>query len=235
MLSEGIRLAKGDIILFLDDDDMFEPTKIKSALGVFETHKSVTYYHNNPEWIDASGRLVPPPRWFNSIPKEGLCPRRARDLIRKGADKNLSSTAIRRQHYLPYIEFIDSIEGLTDVVVQWMGLMTNGEVWLDPSGLTRVRLHDRNTTTSQQFRDQAAAFSKMLKTMESLSASNHEANRYARFYRAISKQRAALAMGDARGVFESSIRLSTLLDPYIVYDDLVHLIPRVIRRRLQST
>ncbi len=53
-LYAGLNVAKGDIISFLDDDDMFFENKLKIVYETFQNNQNLIYYHNLPEFIDES-------------------------------------------------------------------------------------------------------------------------------------------------------------------------------------
>ena len=44
---EAIKIANGDIISFLEDDDLFLPTKLKEIYDNFIDTPNLVYYHNN--------------------------------------------------------------------------------------------------------------------------------------------------------------------------------------------
>lgn len=54
-LYEAINRASGEIILFLEDDDMFYKEKLETVLNKFENDKNLVYYHNSSVFEDDSG------------------------------------------------------------------------------------------------------------------------------------------------------------------------------------
>ena len=44
---DGLRVAKGDVIIFLEDDDRFLPTKIEQVILRFTQRPKLVYLHNN--------------------------------------------------------------------------------------------------------------------------------------------------------------------------------------------
>ena len=50
-LAAGIDLSNGDIICFLDDDDMFHRKKISKVLEIFENNPGMSYLHNDIQTI----------------------------------------------------------------------------------------------------------------------------------------------------------------------------------------
>lgn len=60
----AIREAKGEIICFLDGDDVWYPGKIKSVLDEFSAHPESSFVQNPMETIDVSGRPLAQPRSY---------------------------------------------------------------------------------------------------------------------------------------------------------------------------
>lgn len=58
----AIREAKGEIICFLDGDDVWYPGKIKAVLDEFSAHPESSFVQNALETIDISGRPLAQPR-----------------------------------------------------------------------------------------------------------------------------------------------------------------------------
>lgn len=60
----AIREAKGEIICFLDGDDVWYPGKIKAVLAEFSAHPESSFVQNPMEPIDVSGRPLAQPRSY---------------------------------------------------------------------------------------------------------------------------------------------------------------------------
>ncbi len=55
-VSEAISMAKGEVLCFLDDDDMFEPTKLQRVYELFNA--GADYYHNGQKVITDEGKTL---------------------------------------------------------------------------------------------------------------------------------------------------------------------------------
>ncbi|MDH2904764.1 MAG: glycosyltransferase family A protein, partial [Methanomassiliicoccales archaeon] len=61
---EAVKKAKGEILCFLDDDDLFLPNKISTVTEVFRSNPEIDYYHNAIDYIDVEGNVIAPPFSF---------------------------------------------------------------------------------------------------------------------------------------------------------------------------
>ncbi|AAT42887.1 glycosyltransferase family A protein [Picrophilus oshimae] len=55
--ARGIEISKGEILCFLEDDDIFKKNKLEVVLNVFK-NKDLVYFHNNFDIIDEKGNLI---------------------------------------------------------------------------------------------------------------------------------------------------------------------------------
>jgi glycosyltransferase involved in cell wall biosynthesis len=57
-LAVGVEESKGETLLFLEDDDEFEPDKIYWVKKMFERSKNITFVHDTRKYIDVKGNLI---------------------------------------------------------------------------------------------------------------------------------------------------------------------------------
>lgn len=57
-LNEGLRLATGEFIAILNDDDLWAPRKLEAQLDLFENHPDVGLVHTNGGFIDGDGKAI---------------------------------------------------------------------------------------------------------------------------------------------------------------------------------
>ena len=147
-LKLGVRMAKGEIIVFLDDDDIFFTNKLGILYNFFKVHKEVVYYHNNTIAIDERGRQI----------DETIIPKCKDYLITDCQKKstlytfilnkhyfNLSSTAVRKRILLKYLEYFDNVTS-TDDFMTFVSVASKGVLVCSPKVLTKYRVHNKNAS-----------------------------------------------------------------------------------------
>jgi glycosyltransferase involved in cell wall biosynthesis len=62
-LFRAARSTRAPLIAFLDDDDLFEPTRLEHVLEVFRAHPQTGYYRNRVSVVDERGAPIPEAYW----------------------------------------------------------------------------------------------------------------------------------------------------------------------------
>ena len=154
---EALKLARGEIISFLEDDDLFSNTKIATIMQTFQENPNLCFYHNMATFIDAgSNAILPPPLLrrhienMNSITSVLL---RNRDEIREEAERNrvnfafnLSSISVRREMLDKYSDLICSSPLGMDVLLYIISVVYGGQILADNRKLSYFRFHDKNSS-----------------------------------------------------------------------------------------
>ena len=141
---KAVLCSAGDIICFLDDDDVFMPNKLARVTQVFSEHPDVGYYHNAYERVDEFGRATArqPPRPKHTLkvaPSEyGL---KLGQILRCDGAHNLSSISVRRDCLLEVKRQLSNVEGATDRFVFYAALSRSVNLVLDADVLTKYRIH----------------------------------------------------------------------------------------------
>lgn len=154
----GIERAKGDILAFLDDDDLFLPNKINIIKEIFKSFNDVVFYHNEVTYIDRYGNIV------NDVNK-----RRQKVLNKyfrnnepllitdidffkiKFVDKlklsfNSSSIVIKRELLEGWMDKLKEVDYLQDTFLLLVALNSQKKVVFDKRKLVAYRLHELNTS-----------------------------------------------------------------------------------------
>jgi len=145
-VSEGLRCSTGELVCFLEDDDMFAPNKLVRIKSLFAEYPDVVMIRNNLAHIDAAGNL---------IGSEKLSPKRAYvirnpqsvldALPRLGAHKNLSCMSVRIEPFTNYFDLYRRIKAAD--IFTFCVASKLGDVLVTPEILTYYRLHQESATS----------------------------------------------------------------------------------------
>ncbi len=148
-LARGIRLARGDIVCFLDDDDLFQAEKLSYVKAAFATDPGLGYLHNSFVVEYGAQKDHRPTRRLSHAQRMtfdpvhspgGRLPPRAPWL-----GFNLSSVSIRKQWVLELLPLLEQIEASPDGFFIVAALSKGIRVTIDPEALTVYRYHDSTT------------------------------------------------------------------------------------------
>ena len=161
-ITEAIERSSGDVISFLDDDDIFEPEKLATVMNVFRSHPEVGYYHNSASFIKEAGKQIEAPYSFNfSTAKEPDGERvisrkdvaaNANKLIRMRIDFNKSCISVRRDVLMPYIGISRQMPSGYDSFIFFCAAFSNFSILSDNRRLTRYRFNRKSVSITSTYR-----------------------------------------------------------------------------------
>lgn len=148
--AEAIELSKGQIICFLDDDDMWLPGKMSYVLGKFQNDQNLGYYHNGHISIDQDGNLlegftelrhyysIKKIKSFNFNPLEnGKID--IQTLFKFGAPFNSSCISIRKDIVEPFLYLLNEGKWLVDYFWLFTYAVSTFSILIDEKPLTLYR------------------------------------------------------------------------------------------------
>ncbi|MEM0135151.1 MAG: glycosyltransferase [Thermoplasmatales archaeon] len=154
-LSVGIKSASGDIIAFLDDDDIWMPNKMARLESVF-SDMNVIFYHSMYSYIDSGGKPI---EYVRNVEKNDFDAFSAplilydsrnskyiREAIERRADFNLSCMAVRKKLAMEYIDTLKLITSAQDGFFFWIAVMSGGNLFIDNLSLIEYRVHHSNVS-----------------------------------------------------------------------------------------
>ncbi len=139
--------AKGDVLCFMDDDDLFTPDKLAFVEGAFAADPTLGYLHNEFFVIDDEGKPYAHSP-FPQVTERVYIPAgdgRTRPLPIRALDLgfNSSCVSIRRDWVGPYLDSFDRREAeWSDRILLCTALLSGRAFLADPTRLTRYRYHD---------------------------------------------------------------------------------------------
>jgi len=156
-IADALKYVKGEVICFLEDDDLFVKEKLKYVYDTFQKNKSIAYINNARKYIDENKRyLGKSPTKFE---------RRERDIIIREADKkpinllkiqhynnpffNPSSIAIRTSILKRFVDDLKNIKFAPDLFYYFISLLC-GDLFISSKELTLYMVHE---STSNSIKD----------------------------------------------------------------------------------
>lgn len=151
MIAGAAHAARGGLLAFLDDDDVWEPGKVAQVLSVFSSRPLLGYYGHGQSVINDAGRPAPiggamwrrQKRLREDI---DIPPPVSGSVVRYlWADPgNDSSITLRRESLLEREPYLRRIRASIDTFLLWTGLLSSGGIRFSRAPLTRLRVHAEN-------------------------------------------------------------------------------------------
>jgi len=157
----GLEESRGDVITFLEDDDMYVKNRLEEAYKAFTSYDRLVYFQNSQTIIDGNGNALERPRAL-SVSKNlvggspiiidvdklrGLAKRynvSVIDLVlkvRAGADFNSSSMAVRRPVLESHVQLLKRLPIGIDNFVFASSVKAGGLLYFTDERLTLYRVH----------------------------------------------------------------------------------------------
>jgi glycosyltransferase involved in cell wall biosynthesis len=161
----GLEESKGDVITFLEDDDVYVSNRLEEVYKAFTSFKRLVYFQNSQTIIDENGNVLerPPPSLLISKNLAGGSPiivdvDRLRGLakrynvsvadlvlkVRAGADFNSSSLAVRRPVLESHVQLLKRLPISIDSFVFVSSVKAGGLMYFTDEKLTLYRVHGEN-------------------------------------------------------------------------------------------
>lgn len=158
-IRDGARVCKGDVVAFLDYDDMWESDRLSAVNGAFKNTDGLGYFHNNFSFILG-----------NQAPERGMYRSVVNGLLSTGSDSrfidpassspgemirwmgsgtfNMSSIAVKRSVLLDFLAGIPNVNLSIEDIIFFNCLNLNKKGMQDSRKLTRVRMHHANVSNA---------------------------------------------------------------------------------------
>lgn len=149
---EGLKIAKGEIIIFLEDDDRFLPTKVEQVILKFTQRPNLIYLHNNFREIDESGakrnrRILKQAGKEIVINTNNPKQRNNTNLFHYFAFYNTSCISVRREPFMQlFARFSELLEPPTDLNFYILCLLSGYEIMFTNALLNEYMVHFQSRT-----------------------------------------------------------------------------------------
>ncbi len=153
----GFQRSHGSILTFLEDDDMFEPGRLRAVDEAFRANPGLGLYRNRFSYVGADGASLP----ASSVRAFGLRrtgeaptvlmadrdkPGRARWLAGQFPDFNISSCAVARATMEPVVPYLMRMSSSIDTLLFFAALVLPFSILFDGASRTRYRVHSLNAS-----------------------------------------------------------------------------------------
>ena len=144
---KGLECSSGEIITFLDDDDLYEKSRLEEITKIFKENPKVVYFRNATRLMDAVGIDI------GSKDKRKHCKSGAyslQQISKRGITElqwGASTIALRRYILERYKEFLPMIDNAQDVWMFYLSIAERMLMYLDCNELSRNRMHPNRLST----------------------------------------------------------------------------------------
>lgn len=154
-LARAIKSTEGDIICFLEDDDLWSRDKLQRVYELFNQNDQLGYYHNSFSIIDSEGRRSQSSYRSNDRKKAGVTLESVADsrssfsinrLLNMGAYFNISCINVRKQVLMEHIDTIERLNWALDYEFFLTAADSRFDILASDDNLTRFRIHSQNSS-----------------------------------------------------------------------------------------
>lgn len=153
--AKGIEESEGEIIAFLEDDDLWHYKKLEQILKEFSKDDNLIYYHHNVYVINESGQIVRDLLIENTNVNRYIKAETSQEklyLFKKHGwylGLRMSSIVVRRDAYAKYTSIIKLLPDVIDVAIYLLSLATPGTLIHTPERLAFYRIHSQSASSTR--------------------------------------------------------------------------------------
>lgn len=158
-LFTAINESKGDIISFLQDDDLFVKDKLEIIYKILSENVGICFVSNGYIEIDENGLDIDSVKKKHDLEQVLFSENEKKEfsnicyMIKNGYDFNLSSISIRKDALSPYLYELNKINGSDDSFFFFVSLFASGSLIRLNVPLTKYRVHNSATAKSGSMND----------------------------------------------------------------------------------
>ena len=174
--------AKGEILVFLDDDDLISKDKLERVNFVFSRYDTIGFYHNSQ--LKGENPQKNFPRLYEKKFKVVRYPYKHSLKYLKIATFNLSSIAIKKRILFSHLNELKSVITSQDWFMLIISLISKNDIFIDNGKYTFYRLHNNNISYSKSL-EKNLRFNKEMALpafLYQLNLANHYGSNTARIF-----------------------------------------------------
>ena len=156
-LTDALRYTKGEVICFLDDDDLFEKEKLETIYKLFKKDTNLVYINNARHYIDENCNILF--KGTNKFEKDERVYIHGRSLfkllkleLQNSPWYNSSSISIRKYILLKYLNVL-KITNTLDLFLYLISLDSQNNLLLLDKKLTKYRMHSSSSLSLTTYSD----------------------------------------------------------------------------------
>ncbi len=159
VFASGIRSSTGRVLAFLNDDDMWLPSKLSVILAMFLNNKDLGYVKHSQSFVDEYGKPEPDRSRLGRIGQSSpgtelhlsgsTVQRELRKLARFRPDFNSSSIALRRNVVDQRLLTLERMARNEDTFFFYSAIAARCAISVIPEKLTLYRVHEGSTSAPQ--------------------------------------------------------------------------------------
>jgi len=159
-IADALKYAKGQVICFLDDDDLFDKEKLHYIYNIFSKNANFGYMHNSEYFINENKKKVNTK--INMYEKNKSLvlmnkDKRILKLIKVEQDYNpifnMSSIAIRKNLLINYLKYLKNLKTNQDGFMYFCALNSDFDLYFTNKKLTYYRLHNSTTINHNSYKN----------------------------------------------------------------------------------
>jgi glycosyltransferase involved in cell wall biosynthesis len=135
----GIRNSSGELIAFLDQDDLWLPEKIEKQVKILLTHPEIALVHGKFNFINETGSKIEP-LWRQRV-TSGFCYPQIFEHNKIGM-----LTALVRRECIEEAGLFDEDIAVTDDYLMWLKITYRHQIYYYDEPLAEYRYHSNNTS-----------------------------------------------------------------------------------------
>lgn len=158
MILNAVDKSSGNVLSFLEDDDLFEANKLKIVYNHFNAFQNDGFYRNDYFAIDDKGRPYLEGRQKHQnepiyIRKKGGYVEDMPKIFRFELHSYPSCMSIRREILLANVSFLGKVRSSQDHFIFYCGVLSSKRMYFDNLRLTGYRIHTSASRFKGSFQD----------------------------------------------------------------------------------